>query len=89
MSSSGCSLVLVGVLLVLFGFVLSLSRLLNCLIMLENLNVMLLFSCMLWQVEEFRIFFLALMVIFTVEVVLGLVVLTRLWDSSGLIGIVD
>lgn len=67
-----------GVFIVLCGFVLSLSRLLNCLIVVENFNVLLLFSCICSQWRESHIFFIALMVIFTVEVVLGLVVLIRL-----------
>lgn len=79
---------LVGVLIVLCRFILSLSRLLNCLIVVEKFNVLLLFSAILGQWEERFILFIALMVIFTVEVVLGLVVLTRLWDSRGLMGIV-
>nr|YP_009240944.1 NADH dehydrogenase subunit 4L [Brachycladium goliath]ALN38357.1 NADH dehydrogenase subunit 4L [Brachycladium goliath] len=79
---------LVGGLVVLCSFVLSLSRLLNCLIVVENFNVLLLFSSILGQWDEARILFIALMVIFTIEVVLGLVVLTRLWDSSSLMGIV-
>nr|YP_010704909.1 NADH dehydrogenase subunit 4L [Plagiorchis multiglandularis]WCQ78404.1 NADH dehydrogenase subunit 4L [Plagiorchis multiglandularis] len=70
---------------VLCSFMLSLSRLLNCLIVVENFNVLLLFSSLLMNWDETRIFFIALMVIFTIEVVLGLVVLTRLWDSSNLI----
>lgn len=43
---------------------------------------------MMGRSEECRVLFLALVVIFTVEVVVGLVLLTRLWDSSGLIGLV-
>nr|NP_066219.1 NADH dehydrogenase subunit 4L [Fasciola hepatica]AAG13147.1 NADH dehydrogenase subunit 4L [Fasciola hepatica]BAV82940.1 NADH dehydrogenase subunit 4L [Fasciola hepatica] len=82
------SFLYVGVLVIVFGFFLSLGRLLNCLIVVENLNVLLLFVCLLGQWEEFRIIFIALMVIFTIEVTLGLVVLTRLWDFSSLIGTV-
>nr|BDB04166.1 NADH dehydrogenase subunit 4L [Fasciola gigantica]BDB04178.1 NADH dehydrogenase subunit 4L [Fasciola gigantica]BDB04190.1 NADH dehydrogenase subunit 4L [Fasciola gigantica]BDB04202.1 NADH dehydrogenase subunit 4L [Fasciola gigantica]BDB04214.1 NADH dehydrogenase subunit 4L [Fasciola gigantica] len=82
------SFLYVGVLVIIFGFFLSLGRLLNCLIVVENLNVLLLFVCLLGQWEEFRIVFIALMVIFTIEVTLGLVVLTRLWDFSSLIGTV-
>nr|YP_010693882.1 NADH dehydrogenase subunit 4L [Morishitium polonicum]WCD42519.1 NADH dehydrogenase subunit 4L [Morishitium polonicum] len=82
------SLLFIGSFVVLFGFFLSLSRLLNCLIIVENFNVLLLFVSMLNQWDEFHMFFIALMVIFTVEVTLGLVVLTRLWDLSGLIGLV-
>lgn len=69
----------------LFSFVLSVPRLLSCLIMLEKLNVLLLFKSLVSGLEEFRMLFLALVVIFTVEVVLGLVILTRVWDSRGLI----
>nr|YP_010853271.1 NADH dehydrogenase subunit 4L [Metorchis bilis]WGM81690.1 NADH dehydrogenase subunit 4L [Metorchis bilis] len=81
-------LLILGVFIVLCSFFLSVSRLLNCLIVVENLNVLLLFVTMLSQRGETYIFFIALMVIFTVEVMLGLVVLTRLWDSSELIDIV-
>nr|YP_009092185.1 NADH dehydrogenase subunit 4L [Dicrocoelium dendriticum]AHG06510.1 NADH dehydrogenase subunit 4L [Dicrocoelium dendriticum] len=81
-------LLLVGVSLTLISLALSVPRLLGCIIVLENLNVLLLFSCLVSGYEEFRILFLALMVIFTVEVVLGLVILTRLWDVGGLIGLV-
>nr|AHW40479.1 NADH dehydrogenase subunit 4L [Fasciola sp. GHL-2014]QCQ81663.1 NADH dehydrogenase subunit 4L [Fasciola gigantica]WKD80462.1 NADH dehydrogenase subunit 4L [Fasciola gigantica] len=82
------SVLYVGVLVIIFGFFLSLGRLLNCLIVVENLNVLLLFVCLVGQWEEFRIVFIALMVIFTIEVTLGLVVLTCLWDFSSLIGTV-
>ena len=72
------SVVLVGVLIIVCRFFLSLGRLLNCLIVVENFNVLLLFSSLWGQWSETHMFFLALMVIFTIEVVLGLVVLTRL-----------
>lgn len=79
------SFFIVSLRIVLCSFVLSLSRLLNCLIVVENFKVLLLFSRLLMNWDETRIFFIALMVIFTIEVVLGLVVLTRLWDSRSLI----
>nr|AKP94292.1 NADH dehydrogenase subunit 4L [Diplostomum pseudospathaceum] len=82
------SLVFLGGLIILLSFLLSVSRLLNCLIVIENMNVLLLFICLLSQFEETHIIFLALLVIFTIEVTLGLVVLTRLWSSSLLIDIV-
>nr|AYH51415.1 NADH dehydrogenase subunit 4L [Tylodelphys immer] len=82
------SVVLLGGLVILLSFMLSVSRLLNCLIVIENFNVLLLFVCLLSQFEESRIIFLSLVVIFTIEVTLGLVVLTRLWSSSLLIDIV-
>ena len=71
-------LIILGSFMVLFGFILSLGRLLNCLIVVEKFKVLLLFSSLLCQWDETRILFIALMVIFTIEVVLGLVVLTRL-----------
>uniref|UniRef100_A0AAU7N3P1 NADH dehydrogenase subunit 4L n=1 Tax=Dollfustrema vaneyi TaxID=438518 RepID=A0AAU7N3P1_9TREM len=74
-----------GLTIILFGFTLSLARFINCLIMVENLNVLLLFTCVLSQSSEMRMFFLVLMVIFTVEITLCLVVLTRLWRSSSLV----
>nr|QJP05381.1 NADH dehydrogenase subunit 4L [Clonorchis sinensis] len=81
-------LLVLGVMVILCSFFLSISRLLNCLIVVENFNVLLLFVAMLLQRGESYIFLIALMVIFTVEVMLGLVVLTRLWDLSELIDIV-
>nr|YP_010702827.1 NADH dehydrogenase subunit 4L [Ogmocotyle ailuri]WCO09233.1 NADH dehydrogenase subunit 4L [Ogmocotyle ailuri] len=81
-------ILLLGVFVIMLSLVLSLSRLLNCLIVIENLNVLVLFVCLLCNWDESRIFFIALMVIFTIEVTLGLVVLTRLWDYSSLIDIV-
>nr|UFJ44421.1 NADH dehydrogenase subunit 4L [Glypthelmins sp. LW2G] len=83
------SLLCLALFIVLCTFMLSLSRLLNCLIVIENFNVLLLFSSIISNWDESRIFFVALMVIFTVEVILGLVVLTRLWDTSVLVGTLD
>lgn len=74
----GFVFLVIGISLVLCSFILSLSRLLNCLIVVEKFKVLLLFSSILGQWGETHIMFIALMVIFTVEVVLGLVVLTRL-----------
>lgn len=71
-------LLVLGVMVILCRFFLSISRLLNCLIVVEKFNVLLLFVAMLLQRGESYIFLIALMVIFTVEVMLGLVVLTRL-----------
>nr|AKC58417.1 NADH dehydrogenase subunit 4L [Eurytrema pancreaticum] len=82
------SLLTIAMLLILLSFVLSVTRLLSCLIVLENMNVLLLFNCLVCEVSEPRIFFLTLMVVFTVEAVMGLVILARLWDSSGLMAIV-
>lgn len=77
-----------GLIIIVCGFVLSLGRLLNCLMVVENFKILLLFVCVLSQGEDRRMLFVSLMVIFTIEVVLGLVVLTRVWDSRALIGLV-
>lgn len=71
------SLVFVGVVVVLFRFTLSLGRFLNCLIVLEKFKVLLLFASLLFW-DESHVLFLSFIVIFTVEVTLRLVVLTRL-----------
>lgn len=54
------------------------SRFLSCLIVAEKIKVLLLLACLVSQSEESRVLFLALMVIFTIEATLGLVVLARL-----------
>nr|YP_009906240.1 NADH dehydrogenase subunit 4L [Azygia hwangtsiyui]QLH90209.1 NADH dehydrogenase subunit 4L [Azygia hwangtsiyui] len=78
---------LIGLLLILFSFVFSLGCLLKCLIVIENINVLLLVVSLMGQGAESRVLFLALIVVFTIEVTLGLVVLTRLWDYSSLIDV--
>ena len=50
-------LVVLRGLVILLSFVLSVSRLLNCLIVIEKFKVLLLFICLLSQFEEFRILF--------------------------------
>nr|UFQ88701.1 NADH dehydrogenase subunit 4L [Alveobothrium grabatum]UFQ88713.1 NADH dehydrogenase subunit 4L [Alveobothrium grabatum]UFQ88725.1 NADH dehydrogenase subunit 4L [Alveobothrium grabatum] len=65
------------------SFFLSLSRFLNCLIILENFNVLLLLFSLLSSVFDNRMLFIVLMVVSTVEVIIGLVVLTRVWESSN------
>lgn len=80
------SVVLLGVFIIITSFVLSLGRFLNCLIVLENLNVLLLVSSLLFLGER-RVLFLILIVIFTIEVTLSLVVLTRLWDYRELVDV--
>nr|YP_009692011.1 NADH dehydrogenase subunit 4l [Rhinebothrium reydai]QEG77659.1 NADH dehydrogenase subunit 4l [Rhinebothrium reydai] len=68
---------------VLVSFFLSLSRFLNCLIILENFNVLLLLFSLLLCVGDSHMLFVILMVVSTVEVILGLVVLTRVWESTN------
>nr|QXU59599.1 NADH dehydrogenase subunit 4L [Schistocephalus solidus]QXU59647.1 NADH dehydrogenase subunit 4L [Schistocephalus solidus] len=74
---------------ILLGFVLSLTRFLNCLIILENFNVLLLLFSLLNTLLEGHIIFIVLMVVSTVEVIIGLVVLTRVWESTNSLDLVS
>nr|UFQ88389.1 NADH dehydrogenase subunit 4L [Rhinebothrium sp. LRP 10405]UFQ88413.1 NADH dehydrogenase subunit 4L [Rhinebothrium taeniuri] len=80
--------------ILLFGaivssFFLSISRFLNCLIILENFNVLLLlFSLILGSLDS-HMLFIVLMVVSTIEVITGLVVLTRVWESTGSLDILS
>nr|YP_009370866.1 NADH dehydrogenase subunit 4L [Khawia sinensis]ALK26530.1 NADH dehydrogenase subunit 4L [Khawia sinensis] len=68
---------------VIFSLVLCLDRFLNCLILLENFNVcVLLFSVLLSRADSHMVF-IVLMVVSTIEVVVGLVALTQLWEFEG------
>lgn len=75
--SVSVGLFLISFALILLRFFLCLSRFLKCLLVLENFNVLILLSCALSQVEDRRMLFISLMVVSTIEAVLGLVVLTR------------
>nr|QXU59587.1 NADH dehydrogenase subunit 4L [Schistocephalus pungitii] len=75
--------------IILLGFVLSLTRFLNCLIILENFNVLLLLFSLLNTLLESHIIFIVLMVVSTVEVIIGLVVLTRVWESTNSLDLVS
>nr|YP_009689723.1 NADH dehydrogenase subunit 4L [Anindobothrium anacolum]QEF29872.1 NADH dehydrogenase subunit 4L [Anindobothrium anacolum]UFQ89217.1 NADH dehydrogenase subunit 4L [Anindobothrium anacolum]UFQ89229.1 NADH dehydrogenase subunit 4L [Anindobothrium anacolum] len=68
---------------ILFSFFLSLSRFLNCLIILENFNVLLLLFSLISVMFDSHTVFIVLMVVSTVEVIVGLVVLTRVWESTN------
>lgn len=75
---SGVSLLLFfGLVVGGLRFFLSSFRYLSCLIVLESLNVLLLGCCHLSDVCGFRVGFVALLVMFTLEAVLGLLVLVR------------
>lgn len=65
---------------IILKFFLVLRRFLNCLIMLENFKLLLLLFCLITTRLDNRMVFIALMVTFTVEVIVGLVVLTRVWE---------
>ena len=82
-----CCLGVVRVFVILFitivlSFFLSFSRFLNCLIILENFKVLILLFCLILGGLDNHMIFIALMVVSTVEVILGLVVLTRVWECS-------
>nr|YP_006073362.1 NADH dehydrogenase subunit 4L [Diplogonoporus balaenopterae]YP_006073387.1 NADH dehydrogenase subunit 4L [Diplogonoporus grandis]BAL73057.1 NADH dehydrogenase subunit 4L [Diplogonoporus balaenopterae]BAL73069.1 NADH dehydrogenase subunit 4L [Diplogonoporus grandis] len=74
---------------ILLGFILSLTRFLNCLIVLENFNVLLLLFSLLLSVSDSHIIFIVLMVVSTVEVIIGLVVLTRVWECTNSLDLVS
>nr|YP_009544210.1 NADH dehydrogenase subunit 4L [Parabreviscolex niepini]AYO27336.1 NADH dehydrogenase subunit 4L [Parabreviscolex niepini] len=79
---------MVAAYLVVFGLicislVLSMGRFLNCLIILENFNVLVLMFSLLVTCQDSHMVFIVLMVVSTIEVVVGLVVLTRLWESGA------
>nr|UFQ89289.1 NADH dehydrogenase subunit 4L [Duplicibothrium sp. MZUSP 8039] len=74
---------------ILLSFFLSLSRFLNCLIILENFNVLLLLFSLLYTSYDSHMLFIILMVVSTVEVILGLVVLTRVWECTNSLDLVS
>nr|BDI55375.1 NADH dehydrogenase subunit 4L [Cylindrotaenia japonica] len=82
------SLFLVYFLLISTSFFLCISRFLNCLIILENYNVLLLLFCVLVSSLDSHILFIVMLVISTVEVVIGLVVLTRVWECTSSVELV-
>nr|YP_001218782.1 NADH dehydrogenase subunit 4L [Dibothriocephalus nihonkaiensis]ABN79367.1 NADH dehydrogenase subunit 4L [Dibothriocephalus nihonkaiensis]BAF61113.1 NADH dehydrogenase subunit 4L [Dibothriocephalus nihonkaiensis] len=74
---------------ILLGFILSLTRFLNCLIILENFNVLLLLFSLLLSIADSHVIFIVLMVVSTVEVIIGLVVLTRVWECTNSLDLVS
>nr|YP_001031213.1 NADH dehydrogenase subunit 4L [Dibothriocephalus latus]ABI53734.1 NADH dehydrogenase subunit 4L [Dibothriocephalus latus]BAF61125.1 NADH dehydrogenase subunit 4L [Dibothriocephalus latus]BAV82481.1 NADH dehydrogenase subunit 4L [Dibothriocephalus latus] len=74
---------------ILLGFILSLTRFLNCLIILESFNVLLLLFSLLLSMADSHIIFIVLMVVSTVEVIIGLVVLTRVWECTNSLDLVS
>nr|UFQ89121.1 NADH dehydrogenase subunit 4L [Rhinebothrium fulbrighti] len=77
------SLYLTLFVVILVSFVISISRFLNCLIILENFNILLLLFSLLCCSLENHMVFIALMVVSTIEVIAGLVILTRVWESAN------
>lgn len=70
---------------IVLSFFLSFSRFLNCLIILEKFNVLLLLFCLVLGRLDRHMLFIVLIIISTVEVIVGLVVLTRVWECSSTI----
>nr|UFQ88869.1 NADH dehydrogenase subunit 4L [Rhinebothrium sp. MZUSP 8022]UFQ88881.1 NADH dehydrogenase subunit 4L [Rhinebothrium sp. MZUSP 8023] len=68
---------------ILVGFFISISRFLNCLIILENFNVLILLFSLLYSSFDSHMIFIVLMVVSTIEVIVGLVILTRVWESAN------
>nr|YP_010702651.1 hypothetical protein P1R15_mgp02 [Sparganum proliferum]CAI7563735.1 nad4l [Sparganum proliferum] len=75
--------------MIFLGFTLSLTRFLSCLIILENFNVLLLLFSLLLSLGDSHVIFIALMVVSTVEVIVGLVVLTRVWECTNSLDLVS
>lgn len=68
---------------IVISFFLSIRRFLNCLIILEKFKVLLLTFTLLQSSADSHMLFIIFMVVSTVEVILGLVVLTRVWECSN------
>nr|QSV08832.1 NADH dehydrogenase subunit 4L [Taenia hydatigena]QSV08940.1 NADH dehydrogenase subunit 4L [Taenia hydatigena]QSV08952.1 NADH dehydrogenase subunit 4L [Taenia hydatigena]QSV08976.1 NADH dehydrogenase subunit 4L [Taenia hydatigena] len=83
------TLFLVLVFVILVSFFLSITRFLNSLIILENFNVLVLMMCLLISSNDSHMIFMTLMVISTVEIIIGLVLLTRVWECSSSLELVD
>nr|YP_009049019.1 NADH dehydrogenase subunit 4L [Taenia arctos]BAP10792.1 NADH dehydrogenase subunit 4L [Taenia arctos] len=76
------SLFLIFCFVISVSFFLSVTRFLNSLIVLENFNVLILMFCLVFSSFDSHMIFMALMVVSTVEIIIGLVVLTRVWECS-------
>lgn len=76
-------------LVILLRFFLSISRFLNCLIILEKFKVLLLLFCLLYRLYDNHIIFIILIILSTVEIIVGLVTLTRVWECSSAIELIS
>lgn len=68
---------------------LTLNRFLNKLIILERLKVLIILFCLLCSSSDNHMIFIAFIVVSTIEVIIGLVVLTQVWECSSLLDLVD
>nr|AEY84608.1 NADH dehydrogenase subunit 4L [Nippotaenia chaenogobii] len=75
--------------LILLSFFVSLSRFLSSLIILENFNILLLISVLLLGGLDSHMSSIILMVVSTIEIVLGLVVLTRVWECTNSLDLIS
>lgn len=73
---------LLFILVVISRFFLMVSRFLNCLIVLEKFKVLLLTFRLIIRYSDNHMIFLSLMVVSTIEIMVGLIVLTRVWECS-------
>nr|YP_010133151.1 NADH dehydrogenase subunit 4L [Hydatigera taeniaeformis]ACN76686.1 NADH dehydrogenase subunit 4L [Hydatigera taeniaeformis]BAV82577.1 NADH dehydrogenase subunit 4L [Hydatigera taeniaeformis] len=83
------SLILIYSSIVCVSFFLTLNRFLNNLIILESLNVLVILFCLLCSSLDNHMIFIAFIVVSTIEVIIGLVVLTQIWECSSLLDLAD
>nr|ARO49919.1 NADH dehydrogenase subunit 4L [Echinococcus granulosus]AWB97592.1 NADH dehydrogenase subunit 4L [Echinococcus granulosus] len=74
---------------IMVSYFLTVGRFLNSLIILENFNVLVLLFCLLFSSLDNHMIFITLMVISTLEIVISLTVLTRVWECSSCLELVD
>nr|CDI70246.1 NADH dehydrogenase subunit 4L [Echinococcus granulosus] len=71
------------------SYFLTVGRFLNSLIILENFNVLVLLFGLLFSSLDNHMIFITLMVISTLEIIISLTVLTRVWECSSCLELVD
>lgn len=69
--------------LIKLSLFLSIGRFLTCLIILEKFKVVILLFSLLQTNIDKHILFILIMIISTIEVIVGLVILTRVWECSS------
>nr|AWB97412.1 NADH dehydrogenase subunit 4L [Echinococcus granulosus] len=74
---------------IMVSYFLTVGRFLNGLIILENFNVLVLLFCLLFSSLDNHMIFITLMVISTLEIIISLTVLTRVWECSSCLELVD
>nr|AOL57810.1 NADH dehydrogenase subunit 4L [Echinococcus granulosus]AWD27190.1 NADH dehydrogenase subunit 4L [Echinococcus granulosus]AWD27358.1 NADH dehydrogenase subunit 4L [Echinococcus granulosus] len=74
---------------IMVSYFLTVGRFLNSLIILENFNVLVLLFCLLFSSLDNHMIFITLMVISTLEIIVSLTVLTRVWECSSCLELVD